>query len=113
MTVIFETAGEELYVQDDGSLALVTGDVASVMSAEEAIEHFPEYTEAITAALAGLERYPPEDSRLMTTLHAAECFPLLRADPHHWGAGLVHLIDEETDQTLCGKSPGGCPGTKF
>ena len=39
--------------------------------------------------------------------------PLLRADPHHWGAGLIHLIDEEKDQTYCGKSPGGCPGRKF
>lgn len=39
--------------------------------------------------------------------------PLLRADPHRWGAGLVHLIDAEKDQTYCGKSPGGCPGTKF
>lgn len=42
-----------------------------------------------------------------------EQVPLLRADPHRWGAGLVHLIDEEKDQTYCGKSPGGCPGTKF
>lgn len=39
--------------------------------------------------------------------------PLLKADPHKWGQGLVHLIDEERDQTLCGKSRGGCPGTKF
>jgi hypothetical protein len=41
---------------------------------------------------------------------AVEQVPLLRADPHRWGAGLVHLIDEERDQTWCGKSPGGCPG---
>lgn len=39
--------------------------------------------------------------------------PLLRADPHRWGSGLVHLINVERDQTWCGKSPGGCPGTKF
>lgn len=38
---------------------------------------------------------------------------LLRADPHRWGVGLVHLIDLERDQTMCGKSPGGCPGTRF
>jgi hypothetical protein len=40
-------------------------------------------------------------------------FPLLRADPHKWGRGAIHLIDEERDQTRCGKSPGACPGTKF
>jgi hypothetical protein len=39
--------------------------------------------------------------------------PLLKADPHKWGQGLVHQIDEERDQTLCGKSPGGCPGARF
>jgi 5-methylcytosine-specific restriction endonuclease McrA len=39
--------------------------------------------------------------------------PLLRADAHKWGLGLVHQIDEERDATLCGKSPGGCPGVKF
>lgn len=39
--------------------------------------------------------------------------PLLRAWPHQWGSGMVHQIDVERDQTLCGKSPGGCPGTKF
>lgn len=39
--------------------------------------------------------------------------PLLRAHPHHWGSGLIHQIDPERDQTLCGKSPGGCPGTAF
>jgi 5-methylcytosine-specific restriction endonuclease McrA len=39
--------------------------------------------------------------------------PLLRADAHRWGRGLVHQIDEEKDTTLCGKSPGACPGTKF
>ena len=42
-----------------------------------------------------------------------DILPLLRADPHNWGQGLVHLIDAERDQTMCGKSPGGCPGTKF
>lgn len=42
-----------------------------------------------------------------------DSLPLLRADPHNWGRGLVHLIDDERDQTMCGKSPGGCPGTKF
>jgi 5-methylcytosine-specific restriction endonuclease McrA len=36
-----------------------------------------------------------------------------RADPHRWGAGMIHQIDPERDQTLCGKSSGGCPGTKF
>lgn len=50
---------------------------------------------------------------LSPELHAIEQVPLLRADPHRWGAGLVHLIDQDKDQTLCGKSPGGCPGTKF
>lgn len=39
--------------------------------------------------------------------------PLLKAEPHKWGHGLIHQIDEERDQTLCGKSPGGCPGTRF
>lgn len=38
---------------------------------------------------------------------------LVRAWPHRWGAGLVHRIDAERDQTFCGKSPGGCPGTPF
>jgi hypothetical protein len=39
--------------------------------------------------------------------------PLLKADAHRWGNGLIHQIDEDRDQTICGKSPGGCPGTKF
>lgn len=39
--------------------------------------------------------------------------PLLRADPHKWGRGAIHQIDEDKDQTVCGKSPGACPGTKF
>lgn len=39
--------------------------------------------------------------------------PLLRADPHRWGAGLVHKIDVEQDKILCGKTPANCPGTKF
>jgi hypothetical protein len=30
---------------------------------------------------------------------------LLKADPHKWGQGLIHLIDVGRDQTLCGKSP--------
>jgi len=38
---------------------------------------------------------------------------LVRAHPHQWGSGLVHEVDIERDQTLCGKSPGGCPGTPF
>lgn len=38
---------------------------------------------------------------------------LLQADPHRWGNGLIHKIDDERDQTMCGKSPGGCPGTRF
>jgi hypothetical protein len=38
---------------------------------------------------------------------------LLKADPHKWGQGLIHQIDPERDQTLCGKSPGGCPGAHF
>jgi hypothetical protein len=43
----------------------------------------------------------------------SERLPLLRAWPHQWGSGMIHQIDPERDQTLCGKSPGGCPGTKF
>jgi hypothetical protein len=39
--------------------------------------------------------------------------PLLRADPHRWGNGLVHQIDDGRDTTLCGKSPAVCPGTRF
>jgi hypothetical protein len=39
--------------------------------------------------------------------------PLLKADRHKWGQGLVHQIDEERDQTVCGKSPSSCPGAKF
>jgi len=39
--------------------------------------------------------------------------PLLRADPHRWGSGLIHLIDVENDKTYCGKPPRTCPGTKF
>ena len=38
---------------------------------------------------------------------------LLRADPHRWGNGLVHQIDDGRDTTLCGKSPAVCPGTRF
>ena len=39
--------------------------------------------------------------------------PLLRAELHKWGQGLIHLINQERDQTQCGKSPGGCPGISF
>lgn len=46
-------------------------------------------------------------------VRAKEHVPLLRADPHRWGTGLIHQIDPERDQTLCGKSPAICPGTKF
>ena len=42
-----------------------------------------------------------------------EAVPLLRAEPHRWGSGMVHQINLERDQTLCGKSPASCPGTKF
>jgi 5-methylcytosine-specific restriction endonuclease McrA len=49
----------------------------------------------------------------MVALSPPRNVPLLRADPHNWGLGLVHQIDVERDQTMCGKSPGGCPGTKF
>jgi len=38
---------------------------------------------------------------------------LLRADPHRWGAGLIHKIDLERDQTMCGRTPVNCPGTPF
>jgi hypothetical protein len=38
---------------------------------------------------------------------------LLRADPHRWGAGLVHKIDLERDLTMCGRTPVNCPGTPF
>lgn len=40
-------------------------------------------------------------------------FKLLRADAHRWGAGSVHRIDAERDQTMCGKTPANCPGTPF
>jgi hypothetical protein len=46
-------------------------------------------------------------------LTAVETFLLLRAHPHRWGNGLVHQIDQDRDQTLCGKSPANCPGDKF
>lgn len=39
--------------------------------------------------------------------------PLLRAHPHQWGSGHVHLIDPDRDQTICGQSPARCPGDKF
>jgi hypothetical protein len=42
-----------------------------------------------------------------------DLIPVLKADPHKWGQGLVHQIDEERDQTVCGKSPGGCPGKRL
>lgn len=38
---------------------------------------------------------------------------LLRADPHRWGVGLVHQIDLEREQILCGRTPANCPGTRF
>jgi 5-methylcytosine-specific restriction endonuclease McrA len=50
-----------------------------------------------------LDSVAPDDSRL----------PLLRADPHQWGAGAVHLIDVQRGLTRCGKGPGVCPGKKF
>lgn len=42
-----------------------------------------------------------------------ELVPLLRADPHQWGSGRVHEIDEDIDKTLCGQTPAKCPGRKF
>jgi len=39
--------------------------------------------------------------------------PLLRADPHRWGVGLVHRIDDERDQLMCGKTPANCPGDRY
>jgi 5-methylcytosine-specific restriction endonuclease McrA len=39
---------------------------------------------------------------------------LLRAAPHQWGAGRVHLLDtEKTDRTYCGKTASECGGTQF
>jgi 5-methylcytosine-specific restriction endonuclease McrA len=38
---------------------------------------------------------------------------LLRADPHRWGSGLVHQIDTDRDQLMCGKTPANCPGNRF
>jgi hypothetical protein len=38
--------------------------------------------------------------------------PLLHADPHQWGSGKIHQIDDR-DCTLCGQSPARCPGQKF
>jgi hypothetical protein len=69
-TVIFKTNGEdskeELYVQDDGSFALVCTIYnpppgiptvsASLMSADDALAYFPEYADRITAAFALIER---------------------------------------------------------
>jgi hypothetical protein len=59
--VIFETRGEEdskdeLYLQDDGTFALVCSNrynppCACVLTAEEALEHFPEYADRIAAAI--------------------------------------------------------------
>jgi hypothetical protein len=40
-------------------------------------------------------------------------FPLLRADPHKWGPGRIHMIDEQNAHTYCGKSLGTLSGTKF
>jgi 5-methylcytosine-specific restriction endonuclease McrA len=37
------------------------------------------------------------------SLTATETFALLRADPHPWGPGRTHLIDEPKEQTWCGK----------
>jgi hypothetical protein len=66
MTVIFEMKSEGckevLYVQDDGTLALVNvidapaeiaGEYGSVLSAEDAAKYFPEYADRIAAALEG------------------------------------------------------------
>ena len=44
---------------------------------------------------------------------SAKQVALLRADPHRWGNGLVHQIDDGRDSTLCGQSPARCPGTRF
>lgn len=56
--------------------------------------------------------YSPYTERNIRRL-AMTTVPLLRADPHNWGNGHVHEIDDERDQTLCGKSPSNCPGTRF
>ena len=43
----------------------------------------------------------------------APLVPLLQADPHRWGMGLVHQIDPDRDQLMCGKTPANCPGDRF
>jgi len=57
--------------------------------------------------------YMSEYTRRQIARLAMTTVPLLRADPHNWGSGRVHEIDDERDQTLCGKSPANCPGTRF
>jgi hypothetical protein len=56
--VIFERTGdgwsEELYLQHDGTFALVivtedAGTIGSVLSADQALEYFPEYADRIAA----------------------------------------------------------------
>jgi hypothetical protein len=34
----------------------------------------------------------------------------LRADPHKWGAGAIHLLDPINGKTICGKDRQVCPG---
>ena len=83
------------------------GDFLGFRTEEEELESLRQSGEAAIAAAE-------EEGWLnVTTQDASLLVPLLRADPHRWGAGLIHLIDPDRDQTMCGKSPGGCPGTKF
>jgi hypothetical protein len=35
---------------------------------------------------------------------------LLKARPHQWGAGKTHVLNDQRDRTLCGKTRENCPG---
>jgi hypothetical protein len=56
-----------------------------------------------------IDDWTQRQARRLAMLNVA----LLRADPHDWGMGHVHEIDDERDQTLCGKNPARCPGKRF
>lgn len=57
--------------------------------------------------------YGPDDLYVEADWAVDDQVLLLRAAPHQWGTGKVHLINTDDDSTLCGQSPARCPGEKF
>jgi 5-methylcytosine-specific restriction endonuclease McrA len=43
----------------------------------------------------------------------ATLIALMKADPHDWGEGHVHQIEDGQDKTLCGRTPANTPGKKI